>query len=100
MKSKLKFLGRFLGGSVKRKERALPRPMFSESLRGALSWLVEVYDHSMNQRITCVLGVSGETLAILEMPSGQVIFATPTHSVIGWANTEMGFVLNIKLIKD
>ncbi|CAG9536350.1 unnamed protein product [Cercopithifilaria johnstoni] len=81
---------RFLVGSVKRKERLLPRPILSESLHGALSWLVEVYDYSQNQSITCVLGVSGETLVILEMPSGEVICAIPTHSVIGWATTDSG----------
>ncbi|EJD75290.1 rap/ran-GAP family protein [Loa loa] len=85
-----KIASRFLVGSVKRKERSLPRPLFSESLHGALSWLVEVHDYSQNQSITCVLGISGETLAILEMPSGEVICAIPTHSVIGWANMDSG----------
>uniref|UniRef100_A0A915PNA7 Rap-GAP domain-containing protein n=1 Tax=Setaria digitata TaxID=48799 RepID=A0A915PNA7_9BILA len=85
-----KIASRFLVGSVKRKERSLPRPTLSESLHGALSWLVEVHDHSQNQPITCVLGVSGETFAILEMPSGEVIFAIPTHSIIGWANMDSG----------
>lgn len=79
---------------MKRKERSLPRPVLSESLlHGALSWLVEVYDHSQNQSFTCILGVSGETFAILEMPSGEVIFAIPTHSIIGWANVDSGYVL-------
>lgn len=87
-------LGRFLVGSVKRKERSLPRPILSESLHGALSWLVEVRDHSQNQSITCVLGVSAETLAILEMPSGEAICAIPTHSIIGWANMDSGYISN------
>ncbi|VDK83949.1 unnamed protein product [Litomosoides sigmodontis] len=85
-----KIASRFLVGSVKRKERSLPRPVLSESLHGALSWLVEVHDHSQNQSIACILGVSGETFAILEMPSGEVIFAIPTHSIIGWANVDSG----------
>ncbi|KAL3985067.1 Rap/ran-GAP family protein [Acanthocheilonema viteae] len=85
-----KIASRFLVGSVKRKERSLPRPVLSESLHGALSWLVEVHDHSQNQSITCVLGLSSETLAILEMPSGEVICAIPTHSIIGWANMDSG----------
>ncbi|MCP9256952.1 hypothetical protein DINM_000134 [Dirofilaria immitis] len=67
-----KIASRFLVGSVKRKERSSPRPLLSESVHGALSWLVEVHDHSQNQSITCVLGISGETLAILEMPSGKL----------------------------
>ncbi|VDK75201.1 unnamed protein product [Anisakis simplex] len=82
---------RFLGGSVKRKERVTPRPLLiGDCIRGALSWLVDVHDHSTNQRVTCVLGVSAETIVLLEKPSGAVIFATPTHSLIGWANTDMG----------
>ncbi|KAM3717402.1 Signal-induced proliferation-associated 1-like protein [Dirofilaria immitis] len=85
-----KIASRFLVGSVKRKERSSPRPLLSESVHGALSWLVEVHDHSQNQSITCVLGISGETLAILEMPSGEVICAIPTHSIIGWANMDSG----------
>ncbi|OZC05198.1 hypothetical protein X798_07817 [Onchocerca flexuosa] len=85
-----KIASRFLVGSVKRKERSTPRPMLSETVHGALSWLVEVHDHSQNQSVTCVLGISSETLAILEMPSGEVICAIPTHSIIGWANTDSG----------
>ncbi|RCN24476.1 Rap/ran-GAP, partial [Ancylostoma caninum] len=39
---------RFLGGSVKRRERQNPKP-FLANIRGALSWLVDVHDHSTNQ---------------------------------------------------
>lgn len=81
---------RFLGGSVKRKERPQPKPVLGAQVRGALSWLVDVHDHSFNQRISCVLGLSAESLVLLEIPSGAVLFATPTHSVLGWASTELG----------
>ncbi|KAI6186580.1 hypothetical protein M3Y98_00148100 [Aphelenchoides besseyi] len=82
---------RFLGGSVKRgKERQQPKPVLGPNVRGALSWLVDVHDHSFNRRISCVLGVSAENIVLLEMPLGTVVFATPTHSVLGWANTEVG----------
>ncbi|ETN80860.1 Rap/ran-GAP [Necator americanus] len=80
---------RFLGGSVKRRERQNPKP-FLANTRGALSWLVDVHDHSTNQRVGCVLGLSQDALVLLERPSGVVIFCTPTHSIIGWANTDMG----------
>lgn len=83
--------GRFLGGSMKRKERIQPKPQLGECLRGALSWLVDVHEYTMNQRITCILGVSAETLVLLEIPTGIVIFTTSTHSIIGWANTDMGY---------
>lgn len=80
---------RFLGGSVKRRERQNPKP-FLANVRGALSWLVDVHDHSINQRVSCVLGLSQDALVLLERPSGTAIFTTPTHSIIGWANTDMG----------
>ncbi|KJH53689.1 Rap/ran-GAP [Dictyocaulus viviparus] len=85
---------RFLGGSVKRRERQNPKP-FLANTRGALSWLVDVHDHSINQRVSCVLGVSQDALVLLERPSGTAIFSTPTHSIIGWANTDMGLPFNI-----
>jgi len=81
---------RFLGGSVKRKERPVPKPVLGANVRGALSWMVEVQDHSLNKKINSVLGVSAESIVLLEIPSGAVLFATPTHSVLGWANTEFG----------
>ncbi|PAV79175.1 hypothetical protein WR25_24180 [Diploscapter pachys] len=84
-----KIASRFLGGSVKRRERHNPRPS-QIPMRGALSWLVDVHDYSTNQRVSCVLGLSQESLVLLERPSGIVLFCTPTHSIIGWANTEMG----------
>uniref|UniRef100_A0A158PGL1 Rap-GAP domain-containing protein n=1 Tax=Angiostrongylus costaricensis TaxID=334426 RepID=A0A158PGL1_ANGCS len=80
---------RFLGGSVKRRERQNPKP-FLANTRGALSWLVDVHDHSTNQKISCVLGLSQDALVLLERPSGIAVFSTPTHSIIGWANTDTG----------
>ncbi|KAF7638400.1 Rap-GAP domain-containing protein [Meloidogyne graminicola] len=72
------------GGSVKRRERIVPRPVLDSGLRGALSWQVEIFDHSMKQRTAAVLGLSADNLVILDVPSGLVIFATPTHSILGW----------------
>lgn len=65
-----------MGGSVKRKERPQPKPVLGSSVRGALTWLVDVFDHSFNQHINCVLGLSAENLVLLEMPSGTVLFAS------------------------
>ncbi|CAJ0568484.1 unnamed protein product, partial [Mesorhabditis spiculigera] len=83
---------RLLGGSVKSKrERTNPlKATLLSPLRGAVSWLVDVHDFSMNQRVSCVLGLSYDALVLIERPSGTPIFITPTHSIIGWANTEMG----------
>ncbi|CAJ0961104.1 unnamed protein product, partial [Mesorhabditis belari] len=83
---------RLLGGSVKRRERTVPlKPQLVSPLRGALSWLVDVHDHSLNLRVSCVLGLSFDALVLLERPTGVPIFITPTHSIIGWiANPETG----------
>lgn len=81
---------RFLGGSVKRKEKQIPRPVLGADVRGALSWMVEAHDRSMERRISSILGVSADSVVALDIPTGAVIFATPTHSILGWANTETG----------
>ncbi|PIO60842.1 Rap/ran-GAP protein, partial [Teladorsagia circumcincta] len=47
-------------------------------------------DLAENYRVSCVLGLSQDALVLLERPSGVAIFSTPTHSIIGWANTDMG----------
>lgn len=83
---------RFLGGSVKRRERINPRPDMV-NMRGALSWLVDVNDYSTNQKVSCVLGVSQEALVLLERPAGTILFTTPTHSIIGWAISDIGLKL-------
>lgn len=72
---------------MKRKERQVPRPI-DANIRGALSWMVEVYDNFFEQRINCILGLSGDSLILLEIPNGMVLFATPTHSILGWANID------------
>ena len=55
------------------------------------------------KRQPCVLALSYDALVLLEKPSGMgydritvvnrdtghVIFCTPTHSIIGWANADM-----------
>ncbi|GMT09770.1 hypothetical protein PFISCL1PPCAC_1067 [Pristionchus fissidentatus] len=85
---------RLLGGSVKRKgDKGAHKKPAMACTRGALSWLVDVHDHSLNTRVSCVLGLSADAMVLLERPTGACIFATPTHSIIGWANTEMGLRL-------
>jgi len=34
--------------------------------------------------LTYFTGLSADNLVILDVPSGLVIFATPTHSILGW----------------
>lgn len=70
----------------------MPKPILGANIRGALSWLVDVHDFFFNQRISCVCGISCDSFVLLDVISGAVLFATPTHSILGWANTEVGYV--------
>ncbi|XP_066958154.1 signal-induced proliferation-associated 1-like protein 1 isoform X4 [Macrobrachium rosenbergii] len=54
------------------------------SLRGALSWPLSVHDASLQQNIDCVVGISADSLVVVEETSASVIFAAPCKSVIGW----------------
>ncbi|KAL3083362.1 hypothetical protein niasHS_011164 [Heterodera schachtii] len=83
---------RLLGGSVKRKERVVPRPVLDAAVRAALSWQVDVFDHSTGQRTPAVLGLSADTLVLLSVPSGLAVFSTPTHSILGWIQAADGGV--------
>jgi hypothetical protein len=52
---------------------------------------VEIHDFFLNQKVVCVLGISADSFVLLEASSGgSVIFATPIHSILGWANTDLG----------
>ena len=67
--------------------------MLGTHIRGAISWLVDVHDFSRNTKTRCVLGVSADSIVLLEAPTGQAVFATPTHSIFGWASAEAGLQL-------
>ncbi|KAG0729155.1 Signal-induced proliferation-associated 1-like protein 2 [Chionoecetes opilio] len=54
------------------------------SVRGALSWPVTVHDAALQQNVDCVLGISGDSVVVVEEASAAVIFAAPCKSVIGW----------------
>ncbi len=71
---------------MKRKEKPPPRPVFAECIRGAMAWEVEVEDFSRGGPLSTVMGLSSDSLVLLERPSGRVIFATPVHSIIGWSS--------------
>uniref|UniRef100_A0A914HJB0 Rap-GAP domain-containing protein n=1 Tax=Globodera rostochiensis TaxID=31243 RepID=A0A914HJB0_GLORO len=83
---------RLLGGSVKRKERVVPKPVLDAAVRAAISWQVDVFDHSSGQRTPAVLGLSVDTLVLLSVPSGLAVFSTPTHSILGWIQAADGGV--------
>ncbi|XP_071523885.1 uncharacterized protein [Panulirus ornatus] len=54
------------------------------AVRGALSWPLTVHDAALQQDVECVLGISVDSLVVVEETSAAVIFAAPCKSVIGW----------------
>lgn len=54
------------------------------NIRGALSWPLSVHDSTTQQNVDCVLGISYDSIVVVEESSAAVIFAAPCRSVIGW----------------
>lgn len=58
------------------------------SLRGALSWPLSVHDAALQQNVDCVVGISADSMVVVEESSASVVFAAPCKSVIGWTNKQ------------
>ncbi|KAJ8673358.1 hypothetical protein QAD02_004620 [Eretmocerus hayati] len=70
--------------SFSSKKKAAPRTRIScdASQRGAICWQVILEDS--NQNTDCYLGVSIDTIVLIEEHSRQTVFVTPCVSVLGW----------------
>lgn len=79
--TKFSLMGFSRGG--KKDKRAI-KYISDASLRGALSWPLSVKDNALQQNVDCVLGISVDSLVVLEESSASVIFAAPCKTVIGW----------------
>ncbi|XP_066958155.1 signal-induced proliferation-associated 1-like protein 1 isoform X5 [Macrobrachium rosenbergii] len=79
--TKFSLMGFSRGG---KKDKKSIRYIPDGSLRGALSWPLSVHDASLQQNIDCVVGISADSLVVVEETSASVIFAAPCKSVIGW----------------
>ncbi|VDP32850.1 unnamed protein product [Soboliphyme baturini] len=84
----VKIANKILG--PKRKDRPKPKVFLDSCIRGAVTWdvqvLTEVEDFSLCRPIECYLGISMDYLVLIEHSSKNVLFCTPTHSVIGWTS--------------
>ncbi|XP_068246045.1 signal-induced proliferation-associated 1-like protein 1 isoform X1 [Palaemon carinicauda] len=67
-----------------KKDKKSIRYIPDANLRGALSWPLSVHDASLQQNVDCVVGISSDSLVVVEEVSASVIFAAPCKSVIGW----------------
>ncbi|XP_037073091.1 signal-induced proliferation-associated 1-like protein 1 [Pollicipes pollicipes] len=70
--------------SSRRKERLRPRFVPDAVQRGAVCWPVTADDQSLHAQVECLLGVSADSLVLLEQATGGLVFAAPTASVLGW----------------
>ncbi|XP_013772638.2 signal-induced proliferation-associated 1-like protein 2 isoform X3 [Limulus polyphemus] len=71
----------------KKKERIRLRFIPDSYIQGAISWHVQVEDHGQSRMIDdCLLGISIDTIVLIEENSREVIFTCPCSSVIGWSS--------------
>ena len=71
-----------LSFSSKKKAAVRPRLPCDASQRGAICWQVILEDS--NQSTDCYLGISVDSIVLVEEHSRQIVFVTPDVSVLGW----------------
>ncbi|XP_076672127.1 signal-induced proliferation-associated 1-like protein 2 isoform X1 [Andrena cerasifolii] len=71
-----------LSFSSKKKAAVRPKLSCDASQRGAICWQVILEDS--NQNTDCYLGISIDTVVLIEEHSRQIVFVTPCVSVLGW----------------
>nr|XP_034187683.1 signal-induced proliferation-associated 1-like protein 2 isoform X3 [Osmia lignaria] len=68
--------------SSKKKTAVRPKLSCDASQRGAICWQVILEDS--NQNTDCYLGISIDTVVLIEEHSRQIVFVTACASVLGW----------------
>lgn len=71
--------------SSKKKERWRPRIIPDTLQRGALCWQVSLSDSKSGVLIHCVLAISADSIVLVEETSRDLVFVSPTRSILGWA---------------
>ncbi|XP_064484680.1 signal-induced proliferation-associated 1-like protein 2 [Ornithodoros turicata] len=75
-----------LNFGIKKKERNRPRFIPDAFVQGAIAWQVQVEDHGQSSVCDCILGISAESLVLLEESTRELVFGCPTSSVVGWSS--------------
>ena len=83
-----------LSFSSKKKDRWRPRSgtLPDSSQPGALSWQVAVDDASQSAFVDSFLAISSDSIVVIEEATREIIFVTPTKSVLGWSTNTNRFV--------
>lgn len=71
--------------SSKKKEKIRPRFIPDACQRGAILWQVLLDDSGQSQQIECFLGISTDSLVLIDEHTKQIVFVTPCKSVLGWS---------------
>nr|XP_045598357.1 signal-induced proliferation-associated 1-like protein 1 isoform X1 [Procambarus clarkii]XP_045598358.1 signal-induced proliferation-associated 1-like protein 1 isoform X1 [Procambarus clarkii]XP_045598359.1 signal-induced proliferation-associated 1-like protein 1 isoform X1 [Procambarus clarkii] len=79
--TKFSLMGFSRGG---KKEKKGVKYIPDATVRGALSWPLTVHDAALQYSVDCVIGISIDSMVVVEESSATVIFAAPCKSVIGW----------------
>ncbi|XP_022913514.2 signal-induced proliferation-associated 1-like protein 2 isoform X1 [Onthophagus taurus] len=74
--------------SSKKKEKIRPRFIPDACQRGALLWQVLLEDCGQSQQIECLLGISTDSLVLIEEQTKQIVFVTPCKSILGWSSSQ------------
>lgn len=71
------------GGSKKR-ERSTPRIVLDSTVRGAIAWQVFIEDYGLGVTLHCYIGISCDSIVVLEERTNDKVFVGPCSSVMGW----------------
>ncbi|KAJ9585309.1 hypothetical protein L9F63_002894, partial [Diploptera punctata] len=71
--------------SSKKKERPRPRFLPDGLQRGAISWQVVLDDSGQAALVDCYLGISTDTLVLIEERSREIAFVMPCKAILGWS---------------
>lgn len=73
-----------LSFSSKKKERSRPRFQTDVIQRGAFSWQVVLEDSGQSKMVDCILGISTDSLVLIEERSREIVMVTPCQAILGW----------------
>ncbi|KAM4663988.1 signal-induced proliferation-associated 1-like protein 1 isoform 2-T2 [Discoglossus pictus] len=77
----------FISLASKKKEKAKPYSWAELHSCGAIVWGVQVEDFSSALEIECLLCISNEIMALIELESKSVIFNCSSRDIIGWTSS-------------
>eukprot|EP00118_Oscarella_pearsei_P028342 m.1921 g.1921 ORF g.1921 m.1921 type:complete len:1288 (+) comp8060_c0_seq1:132-3995(+) len=103
--------GKLFSRAVRRRDKNKPYLTLETAVKGAITWHVQVegFVFRMNQQnISCVLGISVDSIVLVDESTKQTIFSIPSKTVIGWTPKEyslklyynVGEFVMIKLPRD